>query len=92
MFAEISAPVLTVTDFNNKSLEVNLTHELSLTCQAEGVPHPETVWFKDDVLIDEESSSIRIEDDNIFIRKDTTVIVSAFFAEQTETYLLLGYT
>ena len=74
MFAEISAPVLTVTDFNNKSLEVNLTHELSLTCQAEGVPHPETVWFKDDELIDEESPSIRIEDENIFIRKDTTVI------------------
>ena len=74
MFAEISAPVLTVTDFNNKSLEVNLTHELSLTCQAEGAPHPETVWFKDDELIDEESPSIRIEDENIFIRKDTTVI------------------
>ena len=80
MFAEISAPVLTVTDFNNKSLEVNLTHELSLTCEAQGVPHPETVWFKDDViLINEESSSIRIEDENIFIRKDTTVICFCIF-------------
>ena len=75
MFAEISAPILTVTDFNNRSLEVNLTQELTLTCQAQGSPAPETVWFKDDVILrDGESTSIRIEDESIFIRKDTMVI------------------
>ena len=71
MFAEIAAPLMTVTDFNNGGLQVNLTQELTLTCQAEGRPAPETVWFKDDVILrNGESPSFRIEDESIFIRKD----------------------
>ena len=71
MFAEISAPLMTVTDFNNGSLQVNLTQELTLTCQADGRPAPETVWFKDDVILrNGESPSFKIEDESIFIRKD----------------------
>ena len=48
----------------------SLTQDLTLLCRAEGSPPPQTVWIKDDVILrDGESSSLRIEEDSLYIRK-----------------------
>lgn len=67
---EIFAPLMTVSNFTNSTIEVNLTKEIELKCLGEGSPTPVTKWFKDDATINK-SVNLQITNESLYIRNET---------------------
>ena len=67
---EISAPLMTISNFTNTTIEVNLTKEIELKCVGDGSPIPVTKWYKDQNIINK-SVNLQFTEDSLHIRHET---------------------
>ena len=53
-----------LTSLQNRTDRIQLTSQVSLTCQAEGEPPPSTSWYKDGNLLLNHSDTLEIRQHN----------------------------